>query len=39
MLASQGFRRFYVVKHKIFLKKIGIFFRKKRHIFKKNTPN
>ena len=28
MLAPQGFRRFYVVKHKIFLKKLGIFLKK-----------
>ena len=28
MLATQGFRRFYVVKHKIFLKKLGIFLKK-----------
>ena len=28
MFASQGFRRFYVVKHKIFLKKLGIFLKK-----------
>jgi hypothetical protein len=28
MFASQGFQRFYVVKHKIFLKKLGIFLKK-----------
>ncbi len=35
MLASQGFRRFYVVKHKIFLKKLGIFLEKNGIFFKK----
>ena len=42
MLAPQGFQCFYVVKHKIFLKKLGIFLKKLgiflkkiRHIFKK----